>query len=129
MIVGRQLPMNFRATVVSLWTFCNFSFEQLVAIPFASQNSDMNSLVYSPVKMIGGVIFGVHGLPKRCILLLCQVKEMCVCAFIIVVLCDAQSTMHSYAILIIECQISLIKKKNSIYGEFFHVFLIISPNN
>jgi hypothetical protein len=114
--------------LLSYGRFVFFSFEQLVAIPFASQNSDMNSLVYSPVKMIGGVIFGVHGLPKRCIFFLYQVKEMCVCAFIIV-LCDVQSTLHSYAILIIGCQISLIKNKNSIYGEFFHVFIIISYNN
>jgi hypothetical protein len=54
---------------------------------------------------------------------LCPIKEICVCAFIIAVLCDVQSILHSYAISIIHAKFHLLK---SIYGEFIHVFFIIS---
>jgi hypothetical protein len=51
-----------------------------------------------------------NGLPKRYIHPLYPTKEMCVCALIIVVLCDAQSALHSHAIPIIHLKFHFKKK-------------------
>jgi ABC-type uncharacterized transport system permease subunit len=60
---------------------------------------------------------------------LCPIKEMCVCAFLIAILCGAQSTLHSCAISIIQAKFHLPKIKTSFMVNFFHVFFIILRNN
>jgi hypothetical protein len=59
---------------------------------------------------------------KRYIHPLCLIKEMWVCALIIAIPCDAQSTLHSYAILIIHDKFHSPKTKTSFMVNFLMYF-------
>jgi hypothetical protein len=97
-----------------------FALRLLLLAPFSKLQYDVKDLFgWFPPKYSEG--------PNNAPYLLHQ-KEMCICAFILVVLCDAQSTLNSCNPNH-SCQVSFTKIKSSIYGKKIHVYFIILHNN